>query len=85
MSRLGQFLLGGTVSGFAGMIMLRSHMESHRVLLHQVYALASGRKTYEEYDYSSSSPFAPLVDARAWNRLVLDLHLKVLQWWPKPQ
>mmetsp|Transcript_7700 Transcript_7700/g.15947 ORF Transcript_7700/g.15947 Transcript_7700/m.15947 type:complete len:83 (-) Transcript_7700:110-358(-) len=82
MGRPGQFLLGAAVGGTLGGLMLKLHTLSHLGVAFHLRAIAAGSKTFEEYDYRGSV-LAALVDARAWNRLVLDVHAKVLQCWPK--
>ena len=77
-----QFLLGGAVGGVLGGFMLKAHSMTYLGIAFQLRAMAAGRQTFEEY--SHESPLAALKDARAWNRLVLDVHAKVLQWWPQP-
>mmetsp|Transcript_4331 Transcript_4331/g.6908 ORF Transcript_4331/g.6908 Transcript_4331/m.6908 type:complete len:84 (+) Transcript_4331:93-344(+) len=79
---VGQFLLGGAVGATIGGVMIKTHSMAHTSMLYHMRAVTSGSKTFQEYDHKGSI-MAALVDARAWNRLVLDVHGKVLEFWPK--
>mmetsp|Transcript_108995 Transcript_108995/g.307193 ORF Transcript_108995/g.307193 Transcript_108995/m.307193 type:complete len:82 (-) Transcript_108995:119-364(-) len=81
MSQVGQLLLGGFVGGGIGSILIQSHSISYQSIAFQLRGMMLGRRSYEEY--VPSSPFSALVDARAWNRLVLDVHAVLLRNWPK--
>uniref|UniRef100_A0A7S1S5P7 Uncharacterized protein n=1 Tax=Alexandrium catenella TaxID=2925 RepID=A0A7S1S5P7_ALECA len=82
MFHLGQLLLGGAVGGALGGLMVKLHALSHLGVSFHLRAIAAGSRTFEEYDHRGSI-LAALVDARAWNRLVLDVHGKVLECWPR--
>mmetsp|Transcript_50747 Transcript_50747/g.94869 ORF Transcript_50747/g.94869 Transcript_50747/m.94869 type:complete len:84 (-) Transcript_50747:63-314(-) len=82
MTRLGQFLFGASLSGLTGAFMLKTHEMSTNQMAFYLRAIASGTKTFEEFNHQGSI-LAAFVDARAWNRLVLDVHGKVLEFWPK--
>eukprot|EP00913_Durusdinium_trenchii_P005542 g5163.t1 len=79
---IGQFLFGGALSGAVGVVMLKTHEMSTNSMIFYLRAISSGKKSFQEYSYQGSI-LAALVDSRAWNRLVLDLHGKVLEYWPK--
>mmetsp|Transcript_37250 Transcript_37250/g.58864 ORF Transcript_37250/g.58864 Transcript_37250/m.58864 type:complete len:82 (-) Transcript_37250:4-249(-) len=79
---LGQFLFGGAISGGIGALMLKTHEMSSNSMIFYLRAIASGKSTFQEYSHQGSI-LAALVDSRAWNRLVLDVHGKMLEYWPK--
>mmetsp|Transcript_118954 Transcript_118954/g.331878 ORF Transcript_118954/g.331878 Transcript_118954/m.331878 type:complete len:83 (-) Transcript_118954:117-365(-) len=82
MSHVGRFLFGGLVSGALGGLMLELHAVSHLGIMTHLRAIAAGSRTFKECDYRGSV-VAALLDTRAWNRLVLDIHAKVIEYWPK--
>eukprot|EP00444_Apocalathium_aciculiferum_P031193 CAMPEP_0183427150 /NCGR_PEP_ID=MMETSP0370-20130417/40311_1 /TAXON_ID=268820 /ORGANISM="Peridinium aciculiferum, Strain PAER-2" /LENGTH=82 /DNA_ID=CAMNT_0025611673 /DNA_START=102 /DNA_END=350 /DNA_ORIENTATION=- len=78
----GQFLLGGTLGGGVGMMVIKAHALQHMGIAFHLRAIAAGNRVFEECDYRGSALVA-LVDAKAWNRLILDMHSKLVDVWPR--
>mmetsp|Transcript_60225 Transcript_60225/g.111654 ORF Transcript_60225/g.111654 Transcript_60225/m.111654 type:complete len:93 (+) Transcript_60225:67-345(+) len=79
-----EFLLGGALGGLIGVVALKSHAMSTNSILFYMREVAAGRQTFTEYSTSPSMFIRvreALFDSRAWNRLVLDVHGKVLEHW----
>ncbi|CAE7898955.1 unnamed protein product [Symbiodinium sp. KB8] len=82
MSRVRQFLVGSALSGITGAFMLKMHEMSTNQIAFYLRAVSSGSQTFEQFSHQGSL-LAAFVDARAWNRLVLDVHGKLLEFWPQ--
>mmetsp|Transcript_45918 Transcript_45918/g.109361 ORF Transcript_45918/g.109361 Transcript_45918/m.109361 type:complete len:84 (+) Transcript_45918:115-366(+) len=83
MVHFGQFLLGGAVGGAFGLMALKSQTQSQNAVLLHMREIASGRAASTEISEYKGSVFGAFFDTRAWNRLVLDVHAKVIQYWPQ--
>mmetsp|Transcript_104386 Transcript_104386/g.295603 ORF Transcript_104386/g.295603 Transcript_104386/m.295603 type:complete len:83 (+) Transcript_104386:49-297(+) len=82
MGRAGQFLAGTAVSGSLGLLMLQAHALSQAGIAFHLRTIGFGHKSFKEYDYNGSV-LAAVWSTRAWNRLVLDVHAKLLEYWSK--
>mmetsp|Transcript_6445 Transcript_6445/g.15653 ORF Transcript_6445/g.15653 Transcript_6445/m.15653 type:complete len:93 (-) Transcript_6445:89-367(-) len=79
-----EFLLGGTIGGFVGVYALKSHSTAVNSVLFYMREVAAGRQTFTEHKTNPSMLIQvrdAFFDTRAWNRLVLDMHSKMLQHW----